>query len=108
MVNGRASVLRLTDLFVSAPDVETVVVPIVIKKLQAKNADITKNNNGAYLLNAAALKNWVITPKGIMLLFAAGEIATYAEGDYRITCTWRELEGAKSAGRFSVVVKQLR
>lgn len=81
LVNGKAKRLTLADLFDKNKNPYAVLSTVTLPKLKARGASSVTNGD-IKMLGKENLREWVLTPRTITLLFAAYDVASYAEGPF--------------------------
>jgi len=90
MINGKATKLTLGSLMKIRMAPEAFATQLLMPKLKARNLTFIENGDVTSLTIAQA-NNFVITKSGIAWIFSRYEVASYAEGDIIVKCTWEEL-----------------
>ncbi|MBC8138038.1 MAG: DUF3298 and DUF4163 domain-containing protein [Fibrella sp.] len=92
IVGGKAKRLVLADLFDKNKDPYAALSSVALPKLKARGAS-SVTQGSIEKLDKEILRDWVITPRGITLLFAPYAVASYAEGAFITKIGFRELNG---------------
>jgi hypothetical protein len=93
IVNAKAKLLALADLFDVGKDPYATLSPVALPKLKARGASSVTSGE-IKRLDKKTLRAWVVTPRAITLLFEPYAVASYAEGPYEIKIEFRELADA--------------
>jgi hypothetical protein len=94
VIDGKPKKLALTDLFrkgLSAGDIRQQVSDLILNKLRLGNQASLVQDGTITRLTDKQLDGFVLTPDGMIFLFAPYELGAYAEGSFEVKLSIGEL-----------------
>lgn len=91
LINGKPGMLKLAHLLKKGVDPMQTISPFVIEKLRAQGAAWVESGE-VKALDKKQLESFVITPKGLHYMFEPYAMGSYAEGQYHVELSWKEVD----------------